>query len=75
MAVPVLASPLTPTKIDAAFAAGMSFETIEDVIDEAPDLATDAKAALWLYAWSSLPRRTQRSMALGHITSLQPISG
>jgi hypothetical protein len=31
---------------------GAAFSAIEDRIDELPDLDSQARAALWLYAWS-----------------------
>jgi len=41
---------------------GAGFDSIEDWINESPDLDRQARAALWLYAWSrqggSWQRRT-----------------
>jgi hypothetical protein len=31
---------------------GVAFDAIEDRIDEIPELDGEARAALWLYAWS-----------------------
>jgi hypothetical protein len=45
-------------------------DTIDDVdaeIIEPSDLNADEKAALWLYAWSFVPRRSQRKSAELHL--------
>jgi hypothetical protein len=45
-------------------------DTIDDVdaeIIEPSDLNADEKAALWLYAWSFVPRRRQRKSAELHL--------
>jgi hypothetical protein len=44
-------------------------EVEEDVIDEAP-CDSDEKAALWLYAWSFMPRGQQRYEAGQHLRRL-----
>jgi hypothetical protein len=50
---------------------GERFADVEDVID-ASDLATDAKSALWLLAWSYLHPRAQRREACAHLDRLTP---
>lgn len=48
---------------------GRAFDSIEEWIDE-QDLASDLKAALWMLAYSSQPKRRQRRFAreaLAHI--------
>jgi hypothetical protein len=42
---------------------GSAFDTIEDRIDEIPDLSDGQRAALWLYAWSRQGGRWQRQTA------------
>ena len=47
-------------EIDEMVDAGASLREIEhEVIEQAP-LSEDARAALWLYTWGSLERRSQR---------------
>ena len=50
-------------------------DTIDDVdlelIDQT-DLSADEKAALWLYAWSFVPRREQRASAELHLRLVSP---
>jgi hypothetical protein len=49
---------------------GATFHQVEaDVIDDAP-CDPDEKAALWLYAWSFMPRGQQRYEASQHLRRL-----
>ena len=49
---------------------GATFDEVEaDVIDGAP-CDSDEKAALWLYAWSFMPRGHQRYEANQHLRRL-----
>lgn len=50
-------------------------ESIDDVdleLIERTGLSQDAKAALWLYAWSFVPRRKQRASAELHLRLVKP---
>jgi hypothetical protein len=50
-------------------------ESIDDVdleLIERSGLSTDEKAALWLYAWSFVPRRKQRASAELHLRLVTP---
>lgn len=42
------------------------FGAVEDEIDALP-LSSERKAALWLLAWSCLPRRRQRRLARSYV--------
>lgn len=42
---------------------GGSFDDVEEEIVERSGLEEDQKAALWLYAWSFVPKRDQRADA------------
>ena len=50
---------------------GEPFGDIEDVIDEADDLTTDQKAALWLFAFSLRDPAVQQLDAQAHLASVQ----
>jgi hypothetical protein len=50
---------------------GRSFGDIEDVIDEADDLTTDQKAALWLFAFSLRDPAVQQLDARAHLAAVQ----
>jgi hypothetical protein len=39
---------------------GATFEEVEEEVINVAPLDTDEKAALWLYAWSSMPNGHQR---------------
>jgi hypothetical protein len=41
----------------------VAFDSIEERIDDIPDLEDRERAALWLYAWSRQGRRWQRATA------------
>jgi hypothetical protein len=56
--------------VEQALKRGNSFESVEAEINSAP-LSDDHKSALWLYAWSHLSRRHQRTEALAHIARLE----
>lgn len=43
--------------------AGRDLEWVEDEIIDPCSLSTDQKAALWLFAWTRIPKRTQRRHA------------
>jgi hypothetical protein len=50
-------------------------ESIDDVdleLIERSGLSPDEKAALWLYAWSFVPRRKQRASAELHLRLVTP---
>jgi rhamnogalacturonyl hydrolase YesR len=52
-------------------------ESIDDVdlqLIERSGLSSDEKAALWLYAWSFVPRRKQRASAELHLRLVTPRS-
>jgi hypothetical protein len=46
---------------------GGSVEDIDAEVIEPSELNADEKAALWLYAWSYVPRRAQRRSADAHL--------
>jgi hypothetical protein len=46
---------------------GDSIDDVDSEIIERSDLNGDQKAALWLYAWSFIPRRKQRASAELHM--------
>ncbi len=49
------------SSVDVMVEANSEFAAIEDWIEAQP-ISGDAKAALWMYAWSELPRQTRRRM-------------
>jgi hypothetical protein len=51
--------------------AGESFGEVEDAIDQAADLTSEAKAALWLLAFSLRDQGEQRRDARAHLAALQ----
>jgi hypothetical protein len=50
--------------------AGKPFGAVEDAIEEAPGLNQDAKAALWLLAFSLRDPSDQVSAARAHLSSV-----
>ena len=50
---------------------GQPFGDVEDAIDEAADLTTDQKAALWLFAFSLRDPAVQQLDAQAHLASVQ----
>ena len=50
---------------------GRSFGDVEDAIDEAADLTTDQKAALWLFAFSLRDPAVQQLDAQAHLAAVQ----
>jgi hypothetical protein len=61
--------------VDRATEEGWTFGDIEDRIIDVAALADDAKAALWLYAWSFVAKPYQRTEALAHLGLLEPSHG
>ena len=57
--------------VDRATSAGWLFGDIEERIIDVADVADDAKAALWLYAWSFVAKPYQRIEALAHLELLE----
>jgi hypothetical protein len=49
---------------------GDAFASVEAEVIDPSDLSEDAKAALWLYAWSFVNWRRQRREAMAHIDVL-----
>jgi hypothetical protein len=49
---------------------GEPFGEVENSIDEVPDLSTDEKAALWLFAFSLRDPVEQQLAARAHLASL-----
>jgi hypothetical protein len=49
-------------QVEAMIAEGVPFEQIEQRIEEHRDLPSEAKSALWLYAWAEQPRATRRAV-------------
>jgi hypothetical protein len=56
--------------IDAGMRRGKSLSNVEEEIIEPSRLPDDAKSALWLYAWSFVDARAQRSEAYAHIAQI-----
>jgi hypothetical protein len=50
---------------------GERFGAVEDAIDDATDLSTDQKAALWLFAFSLRERDEQQLDALAHLAAVR----
>lgn len=59
---PRLAVDLHRREVEGMMDDGVSFDEVEDVIEDA-DLALDEKAALWLLAWSFEEPHIQRARA------------
>jgi hypothetical protein len=57
--------------VDRANDEGWTFGDIEERIIDAAAVADDAKAALWLYAWSFVAKPYQRVEALAHLGVLE----
>ena len=57
-------------KVAALMEAGESFGVVEDAIDGNAELTEDAKAALWLYAFSMRDPGDQREDARAHLDAL-----
>lgn len=49
-------------------------EPVEAYLDEL-DMAEDAKAALWLYAWSLLPPGRQSKEARSYLEAIEAVGG
>jgi hypothetical protein len=60
-------SPLLESEVRRRMRHGASIDDVDAEVIERADLSADQKAALWLYAWSFIPRRTQRAVAEGHL--------
>jgi hypothetical protein len=48
-------------RVEAMLAEGVPFDQIEQRIEEL-DLPSEAKSALWLYAWAEQPREARRAV-------------
>jgi hypothetical protein len=51
---------------------GDSIDDVDSELIEHSGLSPDEKAALWLYAWSFVPRRKQRASAESHLRLVAP---
>jgi hypothetical protein len=51
---------------------GDSIDDVDLELIERTGLSPDEKAALWLYAWSFVPRRQQRASAELHLRLVTP---
>ena len=51
---------------------GDSIDDVDLEVIERSGLSSDQKAALWLYAWSFVPRRKQRASAELHLRLVTP---
>jgi hypothetical protein len=51
---------------------GDSIDDVDFELIERSGLSPDEKAALWLYAWSFVPRRKQRASAELHLRLVAP---
>ena len=51
---------------------GDSIDDVDLELIERADLSANEKAALWLYAWSFVPRRQQRASAEVHLRLVSP---
>jgi rhamnogalacturonyl hydrolase YesR len=54
-------------EIRARMRRGDSIDDVDLELIDQTDLSADEKAALWLYAWSFVPRRKQRASAELHL--------
>jgi hypothetical protein len=57
-------------RITALMDAGEPFGTVEDAIDRSAELTEDAKAALWLFAFSMRDPGEQRQDPRAHLDAL-----
>ena len=51
--------------------AGRPFDDAEQLINEAPALTDDERAALWLFAWSMVPAPRQKYLALRYLEMVE----
>jgi hypothetical protein len=61
-------------EVERMMSAGDSFGAVETMIDQA-EFSEEAKAALWLFAWSMRDRRTQRRETRGLLAYLSTVPG
>lgn len=59
-------------EIRARMRHGDSIDDVDLELIERSGLSQDEKAALWLYAWSFVPRRAQRASAELHLRLVSP---
>jgi hypothetical protein len=57
--------------VEEQIKAGESFGDVEDSIDAVAELTTDAKAALWLFAFSLCDPDQEQLAPRSHLVSLQ----
>ena len=58
-------------EISERIRSGERFGDVETAIDDAADLTTDQKAALWLFAFSLRKRNEQQIDARAHLAALE----
>lgn len=51
---------------------GAPLEQVEREVIDPCELSSDQKAALWLYAWSSMARKEQRNQATRYLLNVGP---
>jgi hypothetical protein len=65
-------SPAILDEISRRMRHGDSIDDVDLELIERSGLSSDEKAALWLYAWSFVPRRKQRASAQLHLRLVAP---
>ncbi|MEK6328748.1 MAG: hypothetical protein AABM66_14670 [Actinomycetota bacterium] len=59
-------------QIAAMMRCGASVDQVESELIDPCELSSDQKAALWLYAWSSMARKEQRNQATRYLLNVGP---
>ncbi len=59
-------------EVEALVLARGNLAAAEELINNTPRFTEEQRAALWLYAWSCLPRDRQRKEALAHLRAVTP---
>ena len=59
------------SEVQLLMGAGRPLDDAELLINDAPDLTDDERAALWLFAWSMVPPQDQRHLALRYLETAE----
>ena len=59
-------------RIAAMMSSGASLDQVQSEVIDPCELSSDQKAALWLYAWSLMEGREQRSQATRYLLDVGP---
>jgi UDP-N-acetyl-D-mannosaminuronic acid transferase (WecB/TagA/CpsF family) len=57
--------------VGVAVTHGRSIDDVDETIIQPAPVSQDARAALWLYAWSLQPSHVQRGVALAHLAAIR----